>query len=591
LLIAIVTGAWYLHWRWTSSLNFDALWFSLPLVIAETGAYIGLLFYVFNIWHVEDTEKKPPPACISECLTDDDSAPKRPISVDVFFPTYDEDVSLVRLSLEDAKKIHYPHKINVKIHVLDDGKRTAMQELASELSCNYITRDNNLGFKAGNLRNAMEQTSGDFIVICDADTRPFSTFLESTLGYFRDPDVAWVQTPQWFFDLPEAQPVSEALGRFGRSGKLVGRVVKKVFGDFSVGEDPFVNDPKMFYDVIQRRRNWANASFCCGAGSVHRREATMQTALVNFGSAVSRETQKRSARLKKLTGESNTDESLVSHITQQTFLEQEFTPYKFHVSEDIYTSIELHSDATRNWRSVMHPEVQSKMLSPQDLLTWTVQRFKYAGGTLDIAVHDDFLFRKGLSLKQRALYGSTVWSYFGALWNIVFLASPIIFLLFAVAPVSAYSLEFYKHIFPFLFMTEMGCMLALWGLSTTKSKFSYLAFFPVNLKALWTVARGKKISFPVTPKARQEGTFLHLVWPQIGVMVLTLGALVFAWSRELFGLHSYGFDGLFINTFWGMMNVVAMSGMVYSAVWKPGDDSEADKTGDTFPENELRSAA
>lgn len=587
LLIAIVTGAWYLQWRWTSSLNFDALWFSIPLVLAETCAYIGLLLYVFNIWHVADTDKKPAPGCISECQLSVDSSNahkpgtdksivRRPISVDVFFPTYDEDESLVRLSLEDANKITYPHDIDIRIHVLDDGNRPAMRALAEEQGCNYITRDNNIGFKAGNLRNAMEQTIGDFIVICDADTRPFPTLLENTLGYFTDPDVAWVQTPQWFFDLPEAQPVSSILARFGQPGKLAGRAFKKLFGDVSVGEDPYVNDPKMFYDVIQRRRNWANASFCCGAGSVHRREATMRTALINFGSEVSRETARRSEQLKKLTGEEHANEDLVSHIAQQTLLEQEFTPYKFHVSEDIYTSIELHSDTTRNWKSVMHPEVESKMLSPQDLETWTVQRFKYAGGTLDIAVHDDFLFRKGLSIPQRLLYGSTVWSYFGALWNVVFLSAPIIYLLFAVAPVSAYSVDFYKHIFPFLFMTELGSMLALWGLSTTKSKFSYLSFFPINLKALWTVARGQKISFPVTPKDRQDGLFLHLVWPQIGVMVATFAALIFAWLMYLTGSGSYGFDGLFLNTFWGAMNIMAMSGMVYSAIWAPEPEVQAD---------------
>lgn len=572
LIIAIVTGAWYLAWRWTSSLNFEALWFSVPLVLAETGAYIGLLLYVFNIWHIEDTDRKSAPSCISECLTEDAFVVERPICVDVFFPTYDEEVSLVRLSLLDAKKIHYPHNITIKIHVLDDGNRPPMRELAEELGCNYITRSDNTGFKAGNMRNAMEQTSGDFIVICDADTRPFPSILENTLGYFRDPDVAWVQTPQWFFDLPEAQSLSAVVTKFGKLGAWVGNRLPTRIGDIRFGDDPFVNDPKMFYDVIQRRRNWANASFCCGAGSIHRREATMSTALVNFGSEISKETLDRSQRLQLLTGEKAADQNLVDHIAQQAMLEREFTPYKFHVSEDIYTSIELHSDPTRNWRSVMHPDVESKMLSPQDLLTWTVQRFKYAGGTLDIALNDDFLFRSGLSLKQRLLYGSTVWSYFGALWNVVFLLSPIIYLLFAVAPVSAYSVDFYKHIFPFLVMTELGCMFALWGVSTTKSKFSYLAFFPVNIKALWTVARGKKISFPVTPKLRQDGYFLHLVWPQIMVMLLTTVAIVYGWVRFLSGSAVYGFDGLFLNTFWGLLNVVAMAGMVYSSVWSPSEE-------------------
>ena len=41
-----------------------------------------------------------------------------------------------------------------------------------------------------------------------------------------------------------------------------------------IGEDPLVNDPRIFYDILLRRRNWANASFCCGAGSIHRREAS-----------------------------------------------------------------------------------------------------------------------------------------------------------------------------------------------------------------------------------------------------------------------------------------------------------------------------
>jgi len=418
----------------------------------------------------------------------------------------------------------------------------------------------------------MEQTTGDFIVICDADTRPFSSILENTLGYFRDPDVAWVQTPQWFFDLPESQTLREVISKYGKSGAWLGSRIPTCISNIRFGDDPFVNDPKMFYDVIQRRRNWANASFCCGAGSIHRREATMRTALINFGREVNKETLDRSQRLRLLTGEPAADDELVNHIAQQTMLEREFTPYKFHVSEDIYTSIELHSDSTRNWKSVMHPDVESKMLSPQDLLTWTVQRFKYAGGTLDIAVNDDFLFRKGLSLKQRLMYGSTVWSYFGALWNVVFLVAPIIYLLFAVAPVSAYSIDFYKHIFPFLFMTELGCMLALWGVSTTKSKFSYLAFFPVNLKALWTVARGRKISFPVTPKARQDGYFLQLVWPQITIMLLTIIAVVYGWTRFLSGAAAYGFDGLFLNTFWGLINVVAMSGMVYSSVWSPPEE-------------------
>ncbi len=591
LINALVFGAWYLHWRWTASLNFEALWFSVPLVLAETGAYIGLVLFAFNIWRVKDVPQKPAPSCITQCVRDGEALP-RSISVDVYFPSYDEDPSLVRLSLLDAKSISYPHPIDIRIHILDDGNRSSMRELAEEMGCNYITRDNNVGFKAGNLRNAMEQTTGDFIVICDADTRPFSTILENTLGYFTDPDVAWVQTPQWFFDLPEGQMLEDVWGRrLGRPGRAMAAAITKVFGEIRVGEDPFVNDPKMFYDVIQRRRNWANASFCCGAGSIHRREATMQAALRTYGIDIVNNANKRGKSLRLLTGESFADPAVMKHITTQTMLDTEFTPYKFHVSEDIYTSIELHSDLGREWKSVMHAQVESKMLSPQDLLTWTTQRFKYAGGTLDIALNDHFLWRKGLSWQQRMMYASTVWSYFGCLWNVVFLFSPIIYLFLAVAPVAAFSQEFYKHIFPFLVATELGMLFSVWGIPMTKSKYSYLAFFPVNLRALWTVLRGRKISFPVTPKTRQDGVHLNLVWPQISVLALTTAGIIYAWWGYLSGMTAYGFDGLFLNTFWGLVNMAAMMTMVGAAMWKPPIEQNEESTTAENVEIELRQAA
>ena len=33
---ALVLGANYIYWRWTASLNTDALWYAIPLVLADT---------------------------------------------------------------------------------------------------------------------------------------------------------------------------------------------------------------------------------------------------------------------------------------------------------------------------------------------------------------------------------------------------------------------------------------------------------------------------------------------------------------------------------------------------------------------------
>lgn len=383
---ALVLGANYIYWRWTASLNTDALWYAIPLVLAETLAWIGTVLFTINLWQEKDPPPGVPPTEINDCLRADEAVESRPIKVDLFIATYSEDVELVRLSIRDAMQMTYPGPLDYKVHVLDDGRRPEMKAVCEQEGANYITRQSNIGYKAGNLRNGLEHTDGDFLIICDADTRVFPTLLSHTLGYFRDPDVAWVQTPQWFFDLPEGEDLASWLRRkAGGAGYGVGWLAQKIVGPVTIGRDPFFNDPRMFYDVILRRRNWANAAFCCGAASVHRREAVMQAALRSYVWSVDAEIARHTRDIR----DPATREALQDAMRPHVAFDTELTPYKFHVSEDIYTSILLHGDAARRWRSVMHPRIESKMLSPQDMLTWMIQRFKYAAGSLDILFHDN----------------------------------------------------------------------------------------------------------------------------------------------------------------------------------------------------------
>ncbi|MEF3049206.1 glycosyltransferase family 2 protein [Pseudotabrizicola sp. L79] len=573
--VALVVGGWYIWWRWAHSLNPEAMWFAVPLALAETFAFFGMVLFVFNLWKDEPVKLEAPPALLGDV---DPNHPEkdRQIVVDVMFATYNEDPELVRLGIQDAKKMTYPHPIDVRIHILDDGRRPEMKAVTEEEGANYITRSTNEGFKAGNLRNAMEQTYGDFLVICDADTRPFPTLLEHTLGYFRDPKMAWVQTPQWFYDLPEGESLPARLKSwFGARGEAFGRGVEKLIGPVTVGADPFVNDPQMFYDIIQRRRNWVNASFCCGAGSVHRREAVMEAALRSFGAKVEQRTWAVEENITVSSKEREVAPELMRAIKTEAAATEAVTPYKFHVSEDIFTSIVLHADRERGWKSKMHPIIESKMLSPQDLLTWTVQRFKYAGGSLDILVNDNPLFRKGLTFPQRLMYGTTFYSYLAPIWNIVFLFAPVVYLLTGISPVSAYSSEFFLHLIPFLVTLELAIMVGTWGVAGYAAKASYLSFFPLGLKAIMTVARGEKISFKVTPKVRQSGNFLRLVQPQIAVVGLTLFGAVWATGALLLGDTPHSASGVVANILWGLNNCLAMSGIIAAALWQPTETKEA----------------
>jgi cellulose synthase (UDP-forming) len=220
------------------------------------------------------------------------------------------------------------------------------------------------------------------------------------------------------------------------------------------------------------------------------------------------------------------------------------------------------------------------MLSPQDLLSWAIQRFKYAGGTLDIMVRDNPLFKGRMTLRQRIMYLSTFWSYLGCIWNFVFLVAPIVAMFSAVSPVAAYSIDFYIHFLPFILLNELAFMFGTWGTHAWDGKASYLSFFSINFRALWTVIKGEKVKFPVTPKARQEGNFLHLVIPQIAIVVLTLlGGLVSAWRVFLQG-HLDELPVFIVNVFWGLNNVCCMLPMIRAALWTPADEEQPEAARD-----------
>ena len=521
---ALVLGAWYLGWRWTASLNPEAMAFSILVAAAETLAWIGAALFFLSIWRIEDPPARLAPRTVNEVLGEP-LGEDRPLRVDVLITTLSEPVDLVRRSVRDAKALRYPHPLTVRILVLDDGRRAAMRELAREEGVDYLTRPSNAGFKAGNLKHAIDRTDGDLFVVCDADTRLLPDFLAETLGHFRDPRVAWVQTPQWFFDVAPGTPLPDWLaGRvgLGSAGRTLGSAVERVVGPVAVGADPLGTDARAFYDLVQRARNWCNASFCCGAGSVHRREAVMETALRQLGETSRRRGLAWAARVR----DPAAADALASAVAREAARRTALTPFEFHVSEDIFTSLRLHADERRQWRSVYHPRVLTRMLSPQDVLAWSVQRFKYAAGTLDLARRANPLRMRGLSGWQRLMYAATIYAYLAPLWTIPLVAAPLTWFFTGVAPVRDLGWPFWAHLGPFLFFARLALVVGSWGIPTLRSEQYHLASFWLHLRALAHVIARRPLRFPVTPKVGARRTSLRLVAPQLallGLMAVGIG--------------------------------------------------------------------
>ena len=229
VILFLIVGVWYLAWR-ASTINWQAPVFSLAIYLAEIASFAMAALHIWMCWRL--TVRKAPEAPAG-------------MSVDVFVPSYNESIDLVRKTLISAIKMQYPHKT----WLLDDGNRAEMRTLCAELGCRYLARRDNTHAKAGNLNFALSRTSGDFVAIFDSDHAPRADFLVKTLGYFVNPRVAFVQTPQDFYNLDSYQ-------HRWRSDK------KTVWTEQS-----------LFFRVIQRGKDAWNAAFFCGSCAVIRRSA------------------------------------------------------------------------------------------------------------------------------------------------------------------------------------------------------------------------------------------------------------------------------------------------------------------------------
>lgn len=120
-------------------------------------------------------------------------------SVDVLICTYNEPLDLLQKTIIASKNLDYPQN-KLKIYVCDDGHRTELKNLCRKYNVNYITRDNNKGAKAGNINNALNIITGDLFAVLDADMIPKKNFLTKTVGYFSNENMAFVQTPQVYYN-------------------------------------------------------------------------------------------------------------------------------------------------------------------------------------------------------------------------------------------------------------------------------------------------------------------------------------------------------------------------------------------------------
>jgi hypothetical protein len=120
--------------------------------------------------------------------------------VTVQLPLYNELYVVERL-IESVCNLNYP-KNCLEIQVLDDStddsltltKKIIAQKQALGFDIVHITREKNIGFKAGALQHGLNQAKGQYIAIFDADFLPETDFLQKLIPYFNQPEIGMVQS-------------------------------------------------------------------------------------------------------------------------------------------------------------------------------------------------------------------------------------------------------------------------------------------------------------------------------------------------------------------------------------------------------------
>ena len=176
----LVLNTVYMVYRFTI-INPNSLFLSSSYFIAEVFQFILGITYIYMSWNFR--RRKSPPT-----LQD--------VSVEVWVPVYREPIDVIRRTLRAAKNIDHPHDTRV----FDDGRREDVKELAAEFGIKYFSRQNNTDAKAGNLNFALENSTAEFIMVFDADHIALPSAIDDLLGYFRDPEVALVQSPQDYYN-------------------------------------------------------------------------------------------------------------------------------------------------------------------------------------------------------------------------------------------------------------------------------------------------------------------------------------------------------------------------------------------------------
>ncbi len=623
--INLIFGAWYLYWRIFHSLDFQALWLAIPLLIAEIYSYLGGAMFTIGLWRPLERQTKSlsylnPPLSMTEWPT-----------VDIFITCYNEPPEMVEETARAALSIDYP-TTKLRIYILDDGNSLEMRAVAQKLCLDDLQSDTlkteaqRIKSERLKLRERLKQ-----IRELTGDTQAAETFV-ATLPEQNDPNtsahflqvysqvmtlthgghqnirerliaeeqelIAAIKQKELEFTeitrcryiarpKPKGQPHYAKAGNINYalfSGETTGQFVLTLDADHIPKPQFLQRVLPYFYSYNLSTGNYDSNRIALVQtpqdfynippgdpyghranlfyGPIQQGKDGLNSAFYTGTNAVLRREALVSVGLKYFT----------QAVAQNKDLLKDFTLIggmsSSSITEDMNTAMRLHG---AGWKSVYHHELLAEGLAPDDLASTLQQRLRWAQGTIQVLVQENPWTKPGLSFWQRLQYFQTMYSYFSGFATVVLIACPIIFFFTGITPIHTDGADFIIHFAPAFIVNRLTFLMVTWGIPARevwRAEQYAIALFPLFIQAVLSVFAKRSIKFKVTPKERQSGIYLNLVMPQLIVCGLTILGILYCLIRWAMGTLT-DVPLYVVNTLWAIYNLLLLSVIIRAAVWQP----------------------
>ncbi len=503
LILSIFCTISYLIWRIKFSIPKDhgllPITANILLLIVEIVGFFESVILYMNLIGIRN-HKLP--------VISDDEYP----DVDIFIATYNEPVELLRRTINGCIHMRYPDKSKVHVWVCDDNRRPAMRQLAADMGVGYFDRPDNKGAKAGNLNNALRQTSAPYVVTFDSDMIPKSDFLLKTIPYFVDAQkrskelpenrkclLGLLQTPQSFYD-PD------------------------VYQYALYSEDAAPNEQDFFYRTIEVARTSTNSVIYGGSNTILSRQAL---------------------------------EDIGGFYTET-------------ITEDFATGLLIES---AGYVSLGLPEPLANGQTPHSFKEHIQQRKRWGMGVINSSRKLHLFTRKGLSLLQKLNYVSSVSYWFSPIKNLIYMLSPLFFAVFAIPVFECSWLDLIIYWLPMFIMQELCLRIISGGSISLKWSGIYeTSVMPYLLIPIIKESLGISMSvFAVTDKSgrnKSGGKKLKTMLPLIILLALSLTGVV----RVLLLTKSIPIINLIVLLFWIIRNAYFLAMSLFLIDGRYGDE-------------------